>query len=453
MWTKRLVAYFLVVVLWAVISVSPHVATSVAAVAPSALHRVAAPSVADFLQPDGTLDLPTGFAGGLDPTGYQLISAPSGTLRFAPSDPGDEYWADGFGYPGVSSYVNALTVDGQGNLYAGGRFTTAGGVSTNYIARWDGSAWHTLGSGMDSWVSALAVDGQGNLYAGGYFTTAGGESANRIARWDGSAWHALGSGMNDGVAALAVDGQGNLYAGGLFTTAGGVSANYIARWDGSAWHPLGSGMVGSWDPSVSALAVDGHNDLYAGGQFTNTGGVDANYIARWDGSAWHPLRRGVEGAYPTVWALAFDGQGNPYVGGNFTSAGDQHARNIARWDGSAWHILGSGVNYFVYTLAPDRQGNVYAGGKFTYAGSIMTPYVARWDGSAWHSLGSGMWGYRPYPYVNALAVDGQRNLYVGGSFKTVGGKPSSNIALWIGEAVRYRSFSPFVPTRYSTLAP
>ena len=44
------------------------------------------------------------------------------------------------------------------------------------------------------------------------------------------------------VSALAVDGDGNLYAGGCFTTAGGTAANYIAQWDGAAWSPLGSGM-------------------------------------------------------------------------------------------------------------------------------------------------------------------------------------------------------------------
>ncbi len=67
-------------------------------------------------------------------------------------------------------------------------------------------------------------------------------SANNIAKWDGSAWSALGSGMNDAVHALAVDGSGNLVAGGSFTTAGGVSANHIAKWDGSAWSALGSGI-------------------------------------------------------------------------------------------------------------------------------------------------------------------------------------------------------------------
>jgi len=70
----------------------------------------------------------------------------------------------------------------------------------------------------------------GNLYAGGSFTTAGGHAANSIAKWDGSTWSALGSGMNqDGyVVALAVSGS-DLYAGGYFTTAGGKVSAYIAR--------------------------------------------------------------------------------------------------------------------------------------------------------------------------------------------------------------------------------
>ncbi len=144
----------------------------------------------------------------------------------------------GSGMEGISVY--ALAVDGVGNLYAGGGFTTAGGVSANYVAQWDGTAWSPLGSGMSGGpfsavVWALAVDGDDNLYAGGYFTTAGGVSANGIAKWDGTAWSPLGSGMDSDVWALAVDGDDNLYAGGEFTTAGGVSANGIAKWDGTAW--------------------------------------------------------------------------------------------------------------------------------------------------------------------------------------------------------------------------
>jgi hypothetical protein len=83
--------------------------------------------------------------------------------------------------------VYALALDGSGKLYAGGYFFTAGGVIANGIAVWDGSSWSALGSGMGGTdypdVYALALDGSGNLYAGGQFTTAGGKPSSYIARW------------------------------------------------------------------------------------------------------------------------------------------------------------------------------------------------------------------------------------------------------------------------------
>src|SRR5258708_33671922 len=99
----------------------------------------------------------------------------------------------------------------------------------------------TLGRSVKTAVAALTVfdDGTGPaLYAGGKFTAAGGVVVNNIAKWDGTQWSALGSGMGDGflspsVSALTVfdDGTGAaLYAGGQFATAGGVAANDIAAW-------------------------------------------------------------------------------------------------------------------------------------------------------------------------------------------------------------------------------
>jgi hypothetical protein len=177
---------------------------------------------------------------------------------------------------GMNGNVNALAVSGK-TLYAGGSFTKVGGVAASHIAQWDGSGWSVLGSGMGSpypastSVDALAMSGN-TLYAGGYFTTAGGIAATNIAQWDGSSWSALGSGMNGYVSALAVSGN-TLYAGGYFTKAGGAAANYIAQWNGSSWSALGSGISGvgaGGGPYVSALAVSGAT-LYVGGTFTTAG--------------------------------------------------------------------------------------------------------------------------------------------------------------------------------------
>jgi hypothetical protein len=284
---------------------------------------------------------------------------------------------------GMSSPVNALAVSGT-NLYAGGYFTTAGGVTAQLIADWNGSTWSALGSGCSGFsVDALAVSGS-TLYAGGNFTQAGGITANYIAKWDGSVWSPLGSGMNAPVGALAVSGN-ILYAGGAFTNAGGVSANYIAKWDGSAWSALGSGMGGGFSPSVNALVVTG-NFLYAGGRFTNAGGATAYYIAAWNGSAWSALGSGVSDANynaPYVSALAVGGT-NLYAGGLFGAAGGVTANNIAVWNGSAWSALGSGAGEYssailnaVSALSADGAGHLYIGGSFSLAGTNVSPFIAQ----------------------------------------------------------------------------
>jgi hypothetical protein len=326
---------------------------------------------------------------------------------------------------GMGGEVLALAVSGT-NLYAGGWFTTAtnsGGaaVAVNYVAQWNGSSWSALGSGMDSYVFALAVSGT-NLYAGGIFTMAGGKTANSIAQWNGSSWSALGSGMNNDVEALAVSGT-NLYAGGWFATAGGVSANYIAQWNGSSWSALSSGMNGN----VHALAVSG-NTLYAGGEFTRAGAIGADSIAQWNGSSWSALGSGMNS-----WVEALAVSGNTlYAGGDFTMAGGISAKYIAQWNGSSWTALGSGINNSVLALAVSGT-NLYAGGSFTTAGGTNANYIAQWNGSSWSALGSGM-----DSYVYALAVSGG-TLYAGGYFTMAtnsGGVavPANYIAQWNGSS-------------------
>ena len=128
----------------------------------------------------------------------------------------------------LNDYINSL------NLATGYMNIDLSSNTMNYLTNnIDINEIIALGTGMNSNVNALAVDLSGNLYAGGIFTTAGEVSANRIARWNGSTWYALSTGMNSNsnVKALAVDLSGNLYAGGTFNNAGGVSVSRIAKID------------------------------------------------------------------------------------------------------------------------------------------------------------------------------------------------------------------------------
>jgi hypothetical protein len=341
---------------------------------------------------------------------------------------------------GMEDQVKALAVSGS-NVYAGGSFHAAGGTAASLVAKWNGSGWSALGSGISAPASspyfgggvyALAASGD-DLYAGGYFNTAGGTLVTNIARWNGSAWSSLGWAQSGAVYALAVSGS-NLYIGGIFGAADGSVPNHLARWNGSSWMPLGAGV--SWNGNVTALAILG-SYLYAGGNFIAAGGQPATNVARWNGSSWSAVGLGISAPSGSpyyggaVSALAVSGN-DLYAGGAFPTAGGAPATNIAKWDGTNWSALGSGVggryyasfNPSVYALAAAGP-ELYVGGSFTMAGGSPATNIAKWDGTAWSALGSGTGDY--YPWVNALAVSGPC-LYAGGGFTTAGGKPAASIA-------------------------
>ncbi|WP_171634137.1 S-layer homology domain-containing protein [Paenibacillus plantarum] len=310
-----------------------------------------------------------------------------------------------------SSYVRSIAVSGT-DVYAGGNFTTAGGNPATHIAKWNGSQWSNLGTGLNSFVFAVAASGS-DVYAGGIFSTAGGNSASTIAKWNGSNWSSLGTGTNGTVYAIAVSGT-DVYVAGNFSTAGGIPATNIAKWNGTSWSSLGTGILNT----VYALAVSG-TDVYAAGSFSTAGGTSAVRIAKWNGTSWSNLGTGLNG---DAYALAVSGS-NVYVGGNFSTAGGSSANRIAKWDGSSWSSLGAGFDNTVSAITVSGS-TVYAGGGFATAGGGSANRIAKWDGNSWSSLGAGL--NNP---VNAITVLGS-TIYAGGAFTTAGGNSANLIAKW-----------------------
>ena len=333
--------------------------------------------LANALNPDGTLR--PGASGAFDARAFRMRTAPDGRPVFRPAGAtgaGDERWADGFGLPnGASGTVKAVVLAGA-DVYVGGDFKAVGDIVASNVARWNGSAWSSLGTGpangLNGSVTALAIAGNGDVYAGGYFTQAGGVAANRIAKWNGTTWSPLGTGINGGnsfITALAVAGNGEVYAGGYFTQAGGVAANNVARWNGTAWSSLGTGAANGLNGTPYALAITSSGEVYVGGQFIEVGGAPANYLARWNGTAWSTVGTGASnGVNGIVYALTIAGNGDLYVGGSFPRVGGSVvANNVARWNGSAWSPLGTGAANVVHAVAVAGNGDVYVGG------SLVTP--------------------------------------------------------------------------------
>jgi hypothetical protein len=238
---------------------------------------------------------------------------------------------------------SVLPTDPPSQLYVGGNFTGVPGNTVQGIARWDGTSWskvRTMDDGISGGaINALAVydsDGAGatpaELYAGGSFvnlTSLPALPANGIARFNGSLWSRLTTGLNSGVsgggarvnALVVYDADGPeeaglpvLVVGGSFLDAPNVaSANGVATWNGLAWARLGGNGIGD---------------------FTGPGG-EVFALAVYDEDAFHPDDNdGVTDSNPAGTTLRRRTQPERlYAAGNFAfmTAGGAVITNIARF--------------------------------------------------------------------------------------------------------------------------
>lgn len=358
----------------------------------------------------------------------------------------------------MNNRVTALVVHTDVNgtaLYVGGWFTGAGGIFAPGVARWNGTQWRPLGSGLAStigtpFVEALASYTSGStsrLYAGGTISLAGGAPVSNIAAWDGTGWSALGSGTAGAVFALRThdDGSGEaLYVGGLFSSAGGLDAGSVARWNGTTWSALPGGLD-SAVRSFTSVSESAGDFLYATGSFLTAGGIEARRIARWDGANFKPATPGTFNGTVAAVRTFDDGTGPAlYAGGTFTSIGGQPIARLARFKDGQWSAVGAPLNGTVLTMEVLDSGAgpaLHVGGNFTLAGSLTVNGLAAWDGTAWSGFGSGFVAFvgpfNPPGAVNAIAMHNDGTgpaLYAGGQFHSAGGVGANNIARWNGSA-------------------
>jgi hypothetical protein len=133
----------------------------------------------------------------------------------------------------TSPYITSMVWAGT-NLYVTGNFIVTNDFFATNVLCWNGVAWAGIDHpfGENSLVAPATTDGT-NLFVA--INSYGAPLAEvKLAKWNGTQWKTLGTGVTSarpglGVYGLAVRGR-DLFVGGDFTSAGGKPANNLALW-------------------------------------------------------------------------------------------------------------------------------------------------------------------------------------------------------------------------------
>jgi hypothetical protein len=179
---------------------------------------------------------------------------------------------------------SGITADGSGNLYATGLFQNAGGIATNYIAKWDGANWSALGAGLGLGTSGscLLLDGT-TLYVGGYFKTAFEDATiRRLARLDLRTTITSESLKYSVPAALL-----SSIISSYLKSSGTIDAHLVLRFYDSAGIYISEHDLGS-ETGLASWAYKAHTDTSAipATAYTVTFGVRGNFTVGTAGSLW-----------------------------------------------------------------------------------------------------------------------------------------------------------------------
>lgn len=276
---------------------------------------------------------------------------------------------------GSNRRIDEIQYTESGILYASGNFSMIpNGESESQIAmsKDHGTTWISIATVAGKHPFAICPDQ--SLVTVGDFTTIGADSvvANSVARWTGSEWQALGSGItaqeSENIFAIACDSQNNPYIGG---------EKILKHWNGSVWNTIGS----SQDTlTIKTMKLDAEGDLLVGGRFTQIGDVRNGSLAQWNGSQWEVPNQSPEG---TVLTIAVRGD-TVYAGGNFTHVGNQSAGGVVKWNSQTNEVTGFGggaPTRSVQIFTGDNKGQLFTAG-------IVGDHTAihLFNGTAWSAL-------------------------------------------------------------------
>lgn len=357
---------------------------------------------------------------------------------------GSALWIRRYNGPGGTprndrDYARALVVDPFGNVYVTGVSVGANGSADYATLKYDTQGnllWVARYDGPDGGAdlaSALVVDAGGNVLVTGSSYKIGSSydyATVKYAPNGDQLWAQIYNGpfgFNDIATDLAVDAGGNVVVTGQ-------SAALTSRYDYATLKYDGNGVIlwtaryngtGNGDDYARALAIDGLGNVYVTGE---SAGPDFyfDYATLKYSPAGAPLwtRRYDGPGYGNDYAygIALDSRNNVYVTGESGGVGTGQDYATLKYDtqGNAlWAARYNGPGNrddSAQALAVDGQGNVYVTGLSTGIGTGFSDYATL----KYSPIGAPLWAHRyngpgnGYDTAGALAVDALGNVYVTG---------------------------------------
>lgn len=328
----------------------------------------------------------------IDGSGNVYVTGPSGlgpnydyaTIKY--NSAGQEQWVARYNGPGNDyDYLNAIAVDGAGNVYVTGesydlgnnnayatiKYNSAG--HEEWVARYNGPGNRSAAA------SAIAIDSSSNVYVTGGSSGPDGFSDYATIKYNASGqeqWIARYNGPgngNDGASAIAIDSLDNVYVTGSSLSAGNAfdyatikydsagQEQWVARYDGPG--------IGN---NARSIVVDNSGTVYVTG--TSYGSVNNNdYVTiKYNASGteeWVARYNGPANSYDQSEGVALDSSGNVYVTGtSYTPQGSSYDYATIKYNTSGeqeWVIRyngpGNGADD-ARAIAVDGSGNIYVTG-------------------------------------------------------------------------------------------
>lgn len=371
-----------------------------------------------------------------------------------------------FAAPGFSD-VYSVAVQADGRIIVGGSFTLFNGTACGNIARLntDGTLDTSFNTGagfsssLGSSINAMAVESNGQIVVGGFFDTYSGVSRYAVARLngDGTLDTSFAPTLSDGLDAVTantvlVQPDGHILVGGYSTfyslfqeTALLLRLNPDGTRDNS--FSTGNGFAtNSHYSSINALALQPDGQIVVSGAFSGYNGIASSCIVRLrangmldanfnSGSGFAENAQFLED-FAEVDSISLLKDGSIAATGLFTAYNGTSATNLVHL--TAGGLLDPSLSAGACALPSSARAFPLPNGKFMVCGNFTSVNgtacagIARLNADGTLDTGfNTRTGFSPLYYngpINAIAVQSDGKIVVGGSFSSYNGAACSNIA-------------------------